>query len=119
MQVVAPGKQTALCCARLCYTTLRCGVLCHALQLNHIKIYTEGEAASSVKSLSQPSDRLYCITDPSQQEVYLMKLPASLYAGRRLSQGPCAHDLPLCNTHRAVVGQNGRGLVPKQLGTLS
>ena len=43
-----------------------------------------------------------------------MQLLASFQAGRGLSQGPGALDLALGNAHRAVVGQDGRRLVPHQ-----
>ncbi len=43
-----------------------------------------------------------------------MQLLASFQAGRGLSQGPGALDLALGDAHRAVVGQNGRRLVPHQ-----
>jgi len=43
-----------------------------------------------------------------------VQLLASFQAGRGLSQGPGALDLALGNAHRAVVGQDGRRLVPHQ-----
>lgn len=51
------------------------------------------------KSFKKLKDSLYCRAN-------LVQLLAGFQAGRGLGQGPCALDLPLGDTHRAVVGQH-------------